>query len=88
MTREELRASVMTNFAYLLNAMERAAGEHNPAEHDYCAKRTAVLAHVADLEAERDQLREERDRLKAALSKSKQTAERWRADCMYFWSMS
>ena len=47
-----------------------------------------VYDEVCCLEAERDQLREERDRLKAALSKSKQTAERWRAECIYFWSMS
>lgn len=48
-------------------------------------KSSTLLSQAADrivaLEAERD-------RLKAALSESKQTAERWRADCMYFWSMS
>ena len=47
-----------TDFEYLLNAMECASAEQNPAEHDYRAKRTAVLAHVSALEAERDQLRD------------------------------
>lgn len=50
-----------------------------------CSEAASMLQRdveaIAALEAERD-------RLKAALSKSEQTAERWRADCMYFWSMS
>ena len=34
-------------FVYLLNAMERAAQEENPAAHGYAAKRRAVLDYVA-----------------------------------------
>lgn len=40
----------MSQFIYLLNAMERAAQAENPAEHDYGAKRRAVLEYVAKLE--------------------------------------
>jgi len=46
-------------FGYLLNAMERAACEHKPAEHDYKGKRIAVLGYVSALESERDLLRAE-----------------------------
>ena len=44
-------------FGYLLNAMERAACESNPAEHDYKGKRIAVLGYVSALEVERERLR-------------------------------
>lgn len=46
-------------FGYLLNAMERAACESNPAEHDYKGKRIAVLGYVSALEVERERLRAE-----------------------------
>ena len=46
-------------FGYLLNAMERAALESNPAKHNYYEKRIAVLGHVSALEAEIDRLRAE-----------------------------
>jgi len=48
-----------TEFGYLLNAMERAACESNPAKHNYHDKRIAVLGHVSAIEAERDRLRAE-----------------------------
>lgn len=38
------------SFEYLLNTMERAAQEANPAEHDYAAKRKAVFDYVRRLE--------------------------------------
>lgn len=38
-------------FEYLLNAMERAAQEENPAEHGYADKRSAVFAYVRNLES-------------------------------------
>lgn len=41
----------MSKFIYLLNAMEAAGNEANPAEHDYYGKRQAVLAYVQELEA-------------------------------------
>lgn len=44
-------------FGYLLNAMERAACEHKPAEHDYKGKRLAVLGYVSAIEAEADRMR-------------------------------
>jgi hypothetical protein len=47
----EREAFGTTKFMYLLNAMENAAAEDNPFEHDYAGKRAAVLAYVADLEA-------------------------------------
>lgn len=40
-------------FEYLLNAMELAAHEENPADHGYKAKRAAVFAYVAKLAAEK-----------------------------------
>lgn len=46
-------------FGYLLNAMERAACESNPAEHDYKGKRIAVLGYVSALEVECERLRAE-----------------------------
>jgi len=46
-------------FGYLLNAMERAACESNPAEHDYKGKRIAVLGYVSALEVELERLRDE-----------------------------
>ena len=46
-------------FGYLLNAMERAAWESNPAEHDYKGKRIAVLGYVSALEVECERLRAE-----------------------------
>jgi len=46
-------------FGYLLNAMERAACESKPAEHDYKGKRIAVLGYVSALEVERERLRAE-----------------------------
>lgn len=54
-------------FGYLLNAMERAACEHNPAKHDYKGKRLAVLGYVSALEAERDRLRAENEAMRTAL---------------------
>lgn len=58
-------------FGYLLNAMERAACESNPAEHDYKGKRIAVLGYVSALEVECE-------RLRAELAECKQDAERYR----------
>lgn len=37
----------MTPFEYLLNAMENAAAQREPAQHEYAAKRKAVLDYVA-----------------------------------------
>jgi hypothetical protein len=37
-------------FEYLLNAMEYAGQQENPAEHGYRQKREAVFAYVHDLE--------------------------------------
>jgi len=34
-------------FEYLLNAMEHAGNQENPAQHDYFGKRQAVLKYVA-----------------------------------------
>lgn len=56
-----------TEFGYLLNAMERAACESNPAKHNYHDKRIAVLGHVSAIEAERDRLRAELANLLAAI---------------------
>ena len=53
-----------TEFGYLLNAMERAACESNPAKHNYYDKRIAVLGHVSAIEAERDRLRSTISRLR------------------------
>ena len=39
-----------TEFDYLLNAMEFAAQQDNPADHDYYSKRKAVLDYVAKLQ--------------------------------------
>jgi hypothetical protein len=40
----------MTQFDYLLNAMELAAQHTNPAEHGYAQKRQALYAYVRGLE--------------------------------------
>ncbi len=56
-----------TEFGYLLNAMERAACESNPAKHNYHDKRIAVLGHVSAIEAERDRLRATLEKLREAL---------------------
>jgi hypothetical protein len=42
----------MSDFIYLLNAMEAAAQADNPAQEGYGAKRKAVLDYVAEAEAE------------------------------------
>jgi hypothetical protein len=39
-----------TLFNYLLNAMEHASQEKNPAKAGYAGKRKALLAHVRELE--------------------------------------
>lgn len=41
----------LTQFDYLLNAMEAAAQHENPAEHGYAQKRQALFAYVRGLEA-------------------------------------
>jgi hypothetical protein len=46
----------MSQFVYLLNAMERAAQAEFPAEHGYSDKRRAVLEYVAKLEAPRPEV--------------------------------
>jgi hypothetical protein len=42
----------LTQFDYLLNAMERAGQEKAPAEHGYAEKRLALFAYVRALEAQ------------------------------------
>jgi len=44
------RVTQTTKFEYLLNAMENAASQDRPSDHDYFGKRQAVLKYVADLE--------------------------------------
>jgi hypothetical protein len=43
------RESILREFIYKLNAMERAAQEEHPVEHDYAGKRRAVLEFVQSL---------------------------------------
>jgi len=62
-------------FGYLLNAMERAACESNPAEHDYKGKRIAVLGYVSALEVERERLRAELAACNENLAKANQQIE-------------
>lgn len=45
-----MAAEKNTQFNYLLNAMEHAAHEKNPTKAGYAGKRTALLAHVRELE--------------------------------------
>lgn len=54
---------------YLLNAMENAAAQDMPADHDYYGKRKAVLTAIAALRAERDAAQAEAGRLREALTK-------------------
>ena len=49
----------LSQFDYLLNAMENAAAQEVPAKHEYAAKRQAVLAYVRRLEQELKNLRED-----------------------------
>lgn len=49
MNRDEV-VSAVTPFEYLLNAMENAAAQGRPSDHDYCGKRQAVLKYVSDSE--------------------------------------
>jgi hypothetical protein len=44
-------AERLTQFDYLLNAMERAGHQKNPSKAGYAGKRAALYAHVRDLEA-------------------------------------
>lgn len=41
----------MSQFIYLLNAMEHASSFRNPSDHGYAEKRQAVLDYVARLES-------------------------------------
>lgn len=43
-------ADELTKFDYLLNAVDHAAAQKNPADHDYRGKREALFAHVRELE--------------------------------------
>ena len=45
-------------FYYLLDALESAGRQHDPAAHLYGPKRRAVLDHVSNLERQRDELAE------------------------------
>jgi hypothetical protein len=56
-SRDEV-AKAVTPFQYLLNAMENAASQKRPADHDYYGKRQAVLKYVADSELRVQELRE------------------------------
>lgn len=53
---------------YLLNAMENAAAQDKPADHDYYGKRKAVLTAIASLRAERDAAQAEVARLREMLA--------------------
>lgn len=46
---------------YLLNAMEHAAQQDRPAEHDYRGKRLAVLAAIRELRGDLARVTQERD---------------------------
>jgi hypothetical protein len=50
----------LTQFDYLLNAMEAAAQHENPAEHGYAQKRQALYAYVRGLENRPSPLAEQR----------------------------
>ena len=45
-----MAAETLTQFDYLLNALELAAQADKPAEHSYGAKRQALFAYVRGLE--------------------------------------
>lgn len=48
----------MSQFIYLLNAMEHASHQDNPSLHDYASKRKAVLEYVDRLESSRPEVGE------------------------------
>lgn len=53
---EEGATIVSDPIEYLLNAMEFAAQQNRPAEHQYGDKRRAVLSAIRELRRERDEL--------------------------------